>query len=219
MPFTCTVCVPVGCWVIGAAELGLDGYREEIESSIYILNIQDQIISFLSRHTINPKRSFNGVVPAKNQWYFCLLLTTPTHSRYLSQLLTQLDSTTLNLRDSYRNQQEESTSAMRLSPTTLLITALGWITAVTAHNIQLKAHSRECFHESLHKDDRMSVSFQVGDREFGGSGNLDIDFWVRTGTPPFLFARSRSRQKHANDCFSFLFSSSLPCSGAPALSP
>ena len=61
MPFTCTVCVPVGCWVIGAAELGLDGYREEIESSIYILNIQDQIISFLSRHTINPKGSLNGV--------------------------------------------------------------------------------------------------------------------------------------------------------------
>jgi p24 family protein beta-1 len=47
-----------------------------------------------------------------------------------------------------------------------------------AHNIQLKAHSRECFHESLHTDDKMTVSFQVGDREFGGSGNLDIDFWV-----------------------------------------
>ncbi|KAH8426003.1 emp24/gp25L/p24 family protein [Aspergillus melleus] len=67
---------------------------------------------------------------------------------------------------------------MRFSATTLLITALGWITAVTAHNIQLKAHSRECFHESLHKDDRMTVTFQVGDREFGGSGNLEIDFWV-----------------------------------------
>ena len=48
----------------------------------------------------------------------------------------------------------------------------------SAHNIQLKAHSRECFHESLHADDKMTVSFQVGDREFGGSGNLDIDFWV-----------------------------------------
>ena len=24
----------------------------------------------------------------------------------------------------------------------------------------------------------MTVSFQVGDREFGHSGNLDIDFWV-----------------------------------------
>jgi p24 family protein beta-1 len=48
-----------------------------------------------------------------------------------------------------------------------------------AHNIQMKAHSRECFHETLHKDDKMTVTFQVGDREFGGSGNLDVDFWVR----------------------------------------
>ena len=52
------------------------------------------------------------------------------------------------------------------------------LTLVNAHNIQLKAHSRECFHELLHADDKMTVSFQVGDREFGGSGNLDIDFWV-----------------------------------------
>lgn len=49
---------------------------------------------------------------------------------------------------------------------------------VSAHNIQLNAHGRECFHETLHKDDRMSVTFQVGDREFGGAGNLDVDFWV-----------------------------------------
>ncbi|OOG00970.1 emp24/gp25L/p24 family protein [Aspergillus ibericus CBS 121593] len=67
---------------------------------------------------------------------------------------------------------------MRFSATTLLITALAWFTTVTAHNIQLRSHSRECFHESLHKDDKMTVSFQVGDREFGGSGNLEIDFWV-----------------------------------------
>jgi hypothetical protein len=38
--------------------------------------------------------------------------------------------------------------------------------------------ARECFHEMLHADDRMTVTFQVGDREFGGSGNLDVDFWV-----------------------------------------
>ena len=25
----------------------------------------------------------------------------------------------------------------------------------------------------------MTVTFQVGDREFGGSGNLDIDFWIQ----------------------------------------
>ena len=47
-----------------------------------------------------------------------------------------------------------------------------------AHNILLKAHSRECFNEVLHKGDKMAVTFQVGDREFGGSGNLAIDFWV-----------------------------------------
>lgn len=67
---------------------------------------------------------------------------------------------------------------MRFSAATLLVTALGWASAATAHTIQLKAHSRECFHEALHKDDLMTVTFQVGDREFGGSGNLDIDFWV-----------------------------------------
>lgn len=66
---------------------------------------------------------------------------------------------------------------MRFSAASLLL-GLSWITAAAAHNIQLRAHSRECFHETLHKDDRMTVSFQVGDREFGGSGNLEIDFWV-----------------------------------------
>ena len=42
----------------------------------------------------------------------------------------------------------------------------------------MKSYMRECFHEQLHKDDKMTVTFQVGDREFGGSGNLEIDFWV-----------------------------------------
>lgn len=63
-----------------------------------------------------------------------------------------------------------------------LTTACGllaaWAESTLAHNIVLGAHSRECFHEALHKDDKMTVTFQVGDREFGGSGNLEIDFWV-----------------------------------------
>ncbi|CAI6342226.1 unnamed protein product [Periconia digitata] len=60
----------------------------------------------------------------------------------------------------------------------LLAAASSIFTAAVAHNIQMKAHMRECFHEQLHKDDTMTVTFQVGDREFGGSGNLDIDFWT-----------------------------------------
>ena len=73
---------------------------------------------------------------------------------------------------------------MASSPSTpfLLILAIALISQLvgfaSANNIALKAHSRECFHESLHTDDKMVVTFQVGDREFGGAGNLDIDFWV-----------------------------------------
>jgi p24 family protein beta-1 len=64
----------------------------------------------------------------------------------------------------------------------LALPLLALLGPALAHNINLKAHSRECFHEQLHRDDRMTVTFQVADREFGGSGNLDIDFWVRN--PP-----------------------------------
>lgn len=71
--------------------------------------------------------------------------------------------------------QRETMFPMRL----LLVVAAVLLGLASAHNIQLRAHSRECFYESLHADDKMTVSFQVGDREFGGSGNLDIDFWVR----------------------------------------
>ena len=47
-----------------------------------------------------------------------------------------------------------------------------------AHNIVLPAHGIECLHETLQKGDEMTVTYQVGDREFGSAGNLDIDFWV-----------------------------------------
>ena len=68
---------------------------------------------------------------------------------------------------------------MLLKSISSLIAGISLLTTAAAHNIQLRAHSRECFHEELHKDDKMTVTFQVGDREFGGSGNLDIDFYVR----------------------------------------
>ncbi|OAA66714.1 endosomal cargo receptor [Niveomyces insectorum RCEF 264] len=60
----------------------------------------------------------------------------------------------------------------------LLAAGAALLQAVAAHNIQLQAHGRECFFEELHRDDKMTVTFQVGDREFGGAGNLDIDFWI-----------------------------------------
>lgn len=55
---------------------------------------------------------------------------------------------------------------------------LSLVSLATAHNIHIGGHTKECFFETLHKDDKMTVTFQVGDREFGGAGGLDIDFWV-----------------------------------------
>lgn len=70
----------------------------------------------------------------------------------------------------------------------------------SAHNINLAPHSRECFYESLHKDDKMTVTFQVGDREFGGAGNLDVDFWIQqpTGTN-LVHERAISSGDHSFD--------------------
>ncbi|KAK2811053.1 hypothetical protein FQN50_002388 [Emmonsiellopsis sp. PD_5] len=88
---------------------------------------------------------------------------------------------------------------MRFLSGAVVVSLLGWIGAASSHNILLRAHSRECFHEELHKDDRMTVTFQTGDREFGGSGNLDINFWVEDPSG------GRQYNKHAisSDDYSF----------------
>ncbi|EOO02066.1 putative endosomal protein p24b protein [Phaeoacremonium minimum UCRPA7] len=86
-----------------------------------------------------------------------------------------------------------------LSPSKLLLAA-GLLNAALAHNIQLPAHGRECFHEQLHKDDKMTVTFQVGDREFGSAGNLDIDFWITNPQGQYeVFEKSTSNGDHSFD--------------------
>jgi hypothetical protein len=71
---------------------------------------------------------------------------------------------------------------MLISAFGLLAAAGSFFSLTAAHNVQLKAYQRECFHEMLHKDDKMTVTFQTGDREHGGSGNLEIDFWIQDPT-------------------------------------
>ncbi|KAJ3812912.1 emp24/gp25L/p24 family/GOLD-domain-containing protein [Lentinula lateritia] len=41
------------------------------------------------------------------------------------------------------------------------------------HMIDVPAGKKECFFEDLHKQDKMTVTYQVG-----GGGHLDIDFWL-----------------------------------------
>ncbi|KAF2862797.1 transmembrane emp24 domain-containing protein 2 precursor [Piedraia hortae CBS 480.64] len=82
----------------------------------------------------------------------------------------------------------------------ILLLILGFFLACHAHNIQLKSHSRECFHETLHSGDKMVVTFQVGDREFGGSGNLDVDFWIQDPQNGFVVQdKSVSSGDHSFD--------------------
>jgi hypothetical protein len=69
---------------------------------------------------------------------------------------------------------------MLLPSLAVFAAATSFFSLAASHHIQMRAHQRECFHEALHKDDKMTVTFQVGDREFGGSGNLEVDFWVRS---------------------------------------
>ncbi|CCU82821.1 unnamed protein product [Blumeria hordei] len=59
-----------------------------------------------------------------------------------------------------------------------ILTFCGLVSVAVTHSINLAAHGRECFYEDLHRDDKMAVTFQVGDREFGGAGSLHIDFWI-----------------------------------------
>ncbi|CEJ85966.1 Putative Endosomal P24B protein [[Torrubiella] hemipterigena] len=67
-----------------------------------------------------------------------------------------------------------------------------------AHNIVLPSHGLECFHENLRKDDKMTVTFQVGDREFGSAGNLDIDFWITNPSGQYeINERSISNGDHS----------------------
>ncbi|KAH0587245.1 hypothetical protein H2248_006049 [Termitomyces sp. 'cryptogamus'] len=44
---------------------------------------------------------------------------------------------------------------------------------VSAHLIEIVSGHKECFFEDLHKQDKMTVTYQVG-----GGGHLDIDFWL-----------------------------------------
>ncbi|KAG0639736.1 emp24/gp25L/p24 family/GOLD-domain-containing protein [Tuber brumale] len=112
---------------------------------------------------------------------------------------------------------------MRLTISTL-VSILASAVAVTAHNIQLHAHSRECFHETLHRDDRMTVTFQVGDREFGGAGNLDVDFWIQdpSGTLKVsehaVSAGDHSFEAHQDGRYTYCFSNENSSVGSKEVS-
>ncbi|CAG8484069.1 13887_t:CDS:2 [Acaulospora morrowiae] len=53
------------------------------------------------------------------------------------------------------------------------IVLLSLMSLATAHTITIPASTKDCYFETLHKGDKMSITYQVGD-----GGHLDIDFMV-----------------------------------------
>lgn len=56
-----------------------------------------------------------------------------------------------------------------------------------AHSISLAPHARECFHEQLHREDRMTVNFQT---DLGG--NQQINFWLTDPSNAILHQNPRT---------------------------
>lgn len=111
-------------------------------------------------------------------------ISTPASSKPRLSFFFHLPDGLYHINNHENSIQQQATMKMHVS---FLSTWISMLTVCAAHNIQLGAHSRECFHEELHKDDKMTVTFQVGDREFGGAGNLEVDFWVNSpSSPPSL---------------------------------
>ncbi|KIK08531.1 hypothetical protein K443DRAFT_672548 [Laccaria amethystina LaAM-08-1] len=46
-------------------------------------------------------------------------------------------------------------------------------TLISAHLVEVPAGKKDCYFEDLHKHDKMTVTYQVGE-----GGHLDIDFWL-----------------------------------------
>ncbi|KAG7293150.1 hypothetical protein NEMBOFW57_003196 [Staphylotrichum longicolle] len=57
----------------------------------------------------------------------------------------------------------------------LLLSASLLLGSTVAHNIQLPAHGRECFHESLRSGDKMTVTFQYEANEKVSNGDFSFD--------------------------------------------
>lgn len=55
----------------------------------------------------------------------------------------------------------------------LLVSLSSLIQPTLSHSISIPPHARECFHEQLHREDRMTVNFQT---DVGG--NQQINFWL-----------------------------------------
>ncbi|CDZ96828.1 copii-coated vesicle protein [Phaffia rhodozyma] len=69
----------------------------------------------------------------------------------------------------------------------LLVLGLGcFLSLARAHSIEIAAGAKECFFEDLHTEDKMTVTYQVGE-----GGHLDIDFWLKNPSSTIIYSQHR----------------------------
>ncbi|RCK62396.1 Endosomal protein P24B [Candida viswanathii] len=55
-----------------------------------------------------------------------------------------------------------------------------FVTSISAHNVLLNPYGKQCFFETLKKNDELAVSFQVGSRNPHNAEQYTIDFTIST---------------------------------------
>ncbi|KAI7904331.1 emp24/gp25L/p24 family/GOLD-domain-containing protein [Cokeromyces recurvatus] len=71
--------------------------------------------------------------------------------------------------------------------TLLLLVALACIlNTVSSLSINIPANEQECFFEELHLNDKLTITYQVGD-----GGNFDIDFWISNPQSSIIVSSSK----------------------------
>ncbi|CAX40271.1 endosomal protein precursor, putative [Candida dubliniensis CD36] len=57
---------------------------------------------------------------------------------------------------------------------------LFFISSISAHNVLIAPYGKQCFYESLNKNDELAISFQVGSRNPYNSEQYTIDFYINS---------------------------------------
>ncbi|KAI8068600.1 endosomal P24B protein [Gongronella butleri] len=80
---------------------------------------------------------------------------------------------------------------MRLFVQSVVLTVCALLSLVCAISIDIDPHGEECFFEYLEPQDKLTVSYQVGEE-----GSTEIDFWIMNPNNEFVKSTARQATGH-----------------------
>ncbi|KAI5962691.1 EMP24 [Candida pseudojiufengensis] len=73
----------------------------------------------------------------------------------------------------------------------LFLSLFIFFTTILSHNVLLQPYGKQCFFETLKKNDELAISFQVGSRDPHNSEQYDIEFYITSPQGQILLKRSK----------------------------